>query len=177
MKRVFIVLLIFSVFIQCKNEKEYNITKGQVGNITRKTTKEEIIELFKNDSLVMNPSDKSFVNEFTVYSKDGKQLLSIFPKIPADSSGYLERVHVYAPNYKTEKGITVASTYQDVAANYSFDKIDPTFTSAIIYIDEINGTIVLHKSDLGLAEDDLNKIEKEQIPDLARIKYISVWFE
>lgn len=165
------------LFIQCNKEKEYKISKDQVGKITKNTSKETIIEMFKNDSLVMFPKDEKMVNEYIIYQKGGKHLLSIFPKISTDSLHVVERIHIYSPNYKTEKGISVASTYRDVAASYTFDKIDPTFTSAIIYLDEINGTIVLEKSDLGLAEDDLNKIQKEQIPDHARIKYITVWFD
>lgn len=177
MSRIFPLALIFLLFIQCSKEKEYKITRDQVGRLTKNTSRETILEMFKNDSLLMFPKDGKIVNEYIVYQKGGKHLLSIFPKMSEDSLHLIERIHIYSPNYKTEKGISVASTYRDVAANYSFDKIDPTFTSAIIYLDEINGTIVLDKSDLGLAEDDLNKIQKEQIPDHARIKYLTVWFD
>jgi len=177
MGRTLILLVVSLFFIQCNKEKEFKITRDQVGTITKNTTKKAIIELFKNDSLIMFPKDEKMVNEYIVYQNGGKHLLSIFPKMTADSVHMIERIHIYSPSYKTEKGISVASTYRDVAASYTFDKIDPTFTSAIIYLDEINGTIVLEKSDLGLAEDDLNKIQKEQIPDHARIKYITVWFD
>jgi hypothetical protein len=177
MGRIFLLAGIFLLFIQCNKQKEFKITRDEVGKLTKNTSKEAIIELFKNDSLVMFPKDEKFVNEYIVYRKGGKHLLSIFPKMSADSLHVIERIHIYSPDYKTEKGISVASTYRDVAANYTFDKIDPTFTSAIIYLDEINGTIVLEKSDLGLAEDDLNTVRKEQIPDHARIKYLTVWFD
>ena len=177
MGRIFVLAGIILLFVQCNKDKDFKITRSQVGKITKNTTREDIIELFKNDSLIMFPKDEKMVNEYIVYQKGGKHLLSIFPKMSADSMHMIERIHIYSPSYKTEKGISVASTYRDVAASYTFDKIDPTFTSAIIYLDEINGTIVLEKSDLGLAEDDLNKIQKEQIPDHARIKYITVWFD
>ncbi len=177
MGRIFLLAGVILLFVQCNKDKEFKITRSQVGKITKNTTREDIIELFKNDSLIMFPKDEKMVNEYIVYQKGGKHLLSIFPKMSPDSIHMIERIHIYSPSYKTEKGISVASTYRDVAASYTFDKIDPTFTSAIIYLDEINGTIVLEKSDLGLAEDDLNKIQKEQIPDHARIKYITVWFD
>ncbi len=177
MGRIFLLAWVFLLFIQCNKHKEFKITREKVGELTKNTSKEAIIELFKNDSLIMFPKDENMVNEYIVYQKGGKHLLSIFPKMSEDSLHVIERIHIYSPDYKTEKGISVASTYRDVAASYTFDKIAPTFTSAIIYLDEINGAIVMEKSDLGLAEDDLNKIQKEQIPDHARIKYITVWFD
>jgi hypothetical protein len=177
MTRKLLLLLLTVLLWQCSKEKEFEITKDQVGPITKSTSKEDILSFFINDSVVMLPPDRDFVNEFVVYDKKGKHLLSIYPSIPKDSLNYIERIQIYSPLFKTEKGISVASNYGDVASNYSFTKIDPTFTSAIIYVDEINGSIVLEKSDLGLSEDNLDPISKDQIPDLARIKYISIWFE
>ncbi|MFD1316710.1 hypothetical protein [Namhaeicola litoreus] len=177
MTRKLLLLLMTVVLWQCGKEKEFVISKDQVGPITKTSSKEDILSFFKNDSIVMLPPDRDFANEFVIYDDEGKHLLSVYPRIPKDSLNYIERVQIYSPKFKTEKGISVASNYGDVASNYSFTKIDPTFTSAIIYVDEINGSIVLEKSDLGLSEDNLDPISKDQIPDLASIKYISIWFE
>jgi hypothetical protein len=53
----------------------------------------------------------------------------------------------------------------------------PTLSSAILFIDEINFTMALDKKDLGIDEFDMRKISKDQIPDNAKIKYITVWFD
>ena len=77
----------------------------------------------------------------------------------------------------TEKGISTTSAFKDIADNYSIDKIEPSFSAAILFIDEINATISLNKEDLGLDEFNMNDIRQDQIPDEAGIRYISLWFE
>jgi len=176
MKKVFLLIITF-VFIQCNDQKTKLVTKGKVGEITKTTTEQELENIYKNDSIVKIPEASDYVNEYAIYEKGGKHLLSVFPKIPKDTINFIERVKVYSPMYKTEKGISTIATFSDISANYSINKIDPTFTTAIVYIDELNGTFALDKKDLGLDEFDLNKISKDQIPDMAKIKYITIWFE
>jgi len=64
-----------------------------------------------------------------------------------------------------------------VAGNYTIDKIEPSFSSAILFVDEINATISLNKKDLNLHEFDMRAIRQDQIPDEASINYITLWFE
>ena len=64
-----------------------------------------------------------------------------------------------------------------MADNYSIDKIETSFTAAILFVDELNATILLNKSDLNLDEFDMREIRADQIPDEASINYISLWFE
>jgi hypothetical protein len=44
-------------------------------------------------------------------------------------------------------------------------------------VDELNATFALDKKDLKLGEFDMSKIRKDQIPDMAKIKYITLWFD
>ncbi|MEN8126060.1 MAG: hypothetical protein ABFR32_13140 [Bacteroidota bacterium] len=176
MKKVLFLIIAF-IFIQCSDQKTKLITKGKVGEITKITTEKELEDIYKNDSIVKIPKESIYVNEYAIYEKGGKHLLSVFPKIPEDTVSFIERIHIYSPKFITEKGVSTISTFSDIMANYSINKIDPTFTTAIIYIDELNGTFALDKKDLGLDEFDLNKISKDQIPDMAKIKYITIWFE
>lgn len=177
MKKILTLLIIGVIFTQCNSKDETVITKGKVGEITKTTTLEELEMMFKNDSVVKFPEGKDFVNEYVIYSNEGKHLLSVFPTLPKDSIKVFDRVHVYSPEYKTEKGVSTSSTFIDISSNYSINKIDPTISSAVVYIDELNGTFILNKKDLGLEEFNMNKISKDQIPDLASIKYITIWFE
>lgn len=176
MKKVLILIVVF-LFIQCKDQNSNLITKGKVGDITKYTTLQEFENIFKSDSIVKIPEGSKYVNEYAVYKKGGKHLLSVFPIIPKDTASFIERIKVFSPIYKTEKGVSTSATFSDIETHYSINKIDPTFTTAIVYIDELNCTIALDKKDLGLGEFDLNKISKDQIPDLARIKYITIWFD
>ncbi len=164
------------LFLQCKQNDTAIIKKNEVGGITKNTTEEQLFKIFKNDSVVKIPADQSYVNEYAIYAKGGEHLLTVFPLIPRDSSKFLERVQIYSSKYKTEKGLSTQSTFKDINTKYTIKKIDPTFTSALVYIDELNATVALDKKDLGLKELDMNKINKDQVPDMARIKYIDIWF-
>lgn len=176
MKKILYIIIAFT-FLQCNKQNFSLIKKGAVGEITKTTTEQDLEKIYKNDSIVKIPEGEDFVNEYAIYKRGGKHLLSIFPKFPRDTISFVERVQIYSPLYKTESGVSTVSTYSDITAHYSINKIDPTFTTAIVYIDELNGTFALDKKDLGLDEFDLNKISKDQIPDLASIKYITIWFE
>jgi hypothetical protein len=77
----------------------------------------------------------------------------------------------------TERGITTAAVYSEILDSYSINKIEPTFSTVILFIDEINATIALDKKDLRIDEFDMRKISQDQIPDNAKIKYITIWFD
>ncbi|MEN8186823.1 MAG: hypothetical protein ABFR05_06810 [Bacteroidota bacterium] len=177
MKKVLTLLILSVIFVQCNSNDKTVIAKGKVGEITKTTTIEELEDMFKNDSVVKLPEGEEFVNEYVIYSEEGERLLSVFPSLPQDSIKAFERVQVYSPGFKTEKGVSTASTFRDINSNYSIKKIDPTISSAVVYIDELNGMFILNKKDLGLDEFDMNKISKDQVPDLASIKYITIWFD
>ena len=66
---------------------------------------------------------------------------------------------------------------KDVVDNYSINKIENAFSSAVLFVDELNLTIALDKKDLKLDEFDMRAIRMEQIPDQAKIKYITLWLE
>ncbi len=55
--------------------------------------------------------------------------------------------------------------------------MEPFISSVIVSVDEINAGIALDKKDLKIAEFDMRKISKDQIPDMANIKYITLWFD
>ena len=113
----------------------------------------------------------------TVFDESGEPSLVFATRIQNDSIKALELVKIYSDYYVTEKGVSTASTFKDIAAQYSIEKIEPSFSSAILFIDELNATISLDKSDLKIDEFDMSDIRQDQIPDLARIRYITLWFE
>lgn len=177
MKNTLIIFLISLLFIQCKNENDTKIAKNQVGKLNKTTKIEDLDKIFKNDSLVKLPENADIFYEYKVYNKAGVHLITIKPKFQGDSVKGIDNIQIYSDLYKTEKGLTTASAFQDISNNYSINKIEPTFASAIVFLDEINATIALDKSDLRLAEFDMGKIDKGQVPDMARIKFITIWFD
>jgi len=174
----FIGLLLLSIiFVQCGQDKDTMILKNQLGKITKNTSIEELDKLFKNDSIQKLPVDTDMVREYRVFGQDGKTSLVFLTKVRNDSIKGLELVKIYSDRYMTEKGVSTKSTFKDVADNYSIDKIETSFSAAILFVDELNATVLVNKSDLNLDEFDMRKINQGQIPDEASIKNISLWFE
>ncbi len=176
MKKIITLLILSILFIQCDNNEDYKIGKNQLGKINNNTKITELDIIFKNDSLVKLPEGADNFNAYKIYSKKGKLLLTFRPKF-GDSIKTIKSVQIYDKEYVTVNGISTASTFLEIANNYTINKIEPTFTSAMLFIDEINITIALDKNDLNLDEFDMRKISQDQIPDMAKIKFITVWFE
>ena len=176
MLRLFIGLLGIFLLVQCAGENTM-IKKKQLGDITHKTTIEELDKIFQKDSVQKLPEGESLVREYTVFDASGNPSLTFLTRVENDSIKELELVKIFSPTYSTEKGISTASTFKDIAGQYSIDDIEPSFSSAILFIDELNATISLDKKDLKIDEFDMREIREDQIPDLASIMYITLWFE
>lgn len=176
MRRTIMGLVVLFLLAQCAGEDNL-IKKRQLGEIDSNTSIEELDRIFSRDSVVKLPEGEELIREYKVMDETGEPALIFMPKIENDSIKSLELVKIYSSEYVTEKGISTASTFKDVLGQYSIDKIEPSFSSAILFIDEINATISLDKKDLKLDEFDMRDIREDQIPDLARIMYITLWFE
>lgn len=177
MKKLIGLLFLSMILVQCGQDKDTLILKNQLGKIKKNTSIEELDKMFKNDSIEKYPSNAEIIREYRVFGINGKPDLIFFPIVENDSMKGLDHVKIYSSRYMTEKGISTTSTFKDIADNYSIDKIEPSFSAAILFIDEINATISLNKEDLGLDEFNMNDIRQDQIPDEAGIRYISLWFE
>lgn len=177
MNKIIGLFLLSMILIQCGQDKDTLIAKNQLGKIDKNTSIEELDKIFKNDSVEKFPLKEDITREYRVFGVGGKPSLVFMPRVHNDSIKGLELVKIYSSQYKTEKGISTSSTFKDVVDNYSIDKIEPSFSAAILFINELNATISLNKQDLNLDEFDMRKIEQGQIPDEASIMYISLWFE
>ncbi|PCI31328.1 MAG: hypothetical protein COB60_12030 [Flavobacteriaceae bacterium] len=188
LKKIIPFIIVALLFVQCNGNKSFEIAKGQVGNIHAETTIQELDALFTSDSLVKILSEGDLGNEISeylveddlyfVYSKlDKKKLLEIEPVNQHDSVSKIKSIQIFDPRFKTANGIGLHSTFQEINANCKINKVETTFTSAILFIDELNATIVIDKSELGIKDFSLQKVTLEQIPDLAKIKYFTVWFD
>ena len=177
MKKVIAVIVLSLIFVQCSTQEEDLMAKNQVGKLNNKTQIEELETIFKKDSIVRLPEDSDVIREYKIYEVGGKHILTIKPSFESDTTKTIESIQVFSDKYMTDKGITTASVFIDVLDNYSINKIEPTFSTAILFIDEINATIALDKKDLRIDEFDMRKISQDQIPDNAKIKYITIWFD
>lgn len=181
MKKITLLLLCSIVFIQCKKEDNFTIDKNQLGKLTSITQVNELADIFAKDSLVSNYGEGDFANaeydEYLVYKKGGKHMLTIIPKEQHDSTATIESIQIFDDRFKTIKGLNISSTFKDIIDNYTVNKVESTFTTAVLFIDELDATIAIDKKELGINEFGMDKVRLDQIPDLAKIKYFTIWFD
>jgi hypothetical protein len=181
MRKITLLLLFSIVFIQCKKENNFIIDKNQLGKLTSITQVNELAEIFAKDSLISNLGEGDFANaeydEYLVYEKGGKHMLTIIPKEQHDSTATIESIQIFDDRYKTIKGLNLSSTFEDIVDNYTVNKVESTFTTAVLFIDELDATIAIDKKELGINEFGMDKVRLDQIPALAKIKYFTIWFD
>lgn len=177
-----LLVIVSIIFVQCGNDK-FSISKEKVGEITPKTTVKELDEIFKNDSIVKILSegakgDNYFQDddEYKIYEKGGKHLLTIIPKEQLDSTSTIKSVQIFDERFKTENGLNINSSFGDINAKSKINKVETSISSATLFIDELNVTIAIDKEEMGLKEFRIQKVSLEQIPDLAKTRSFIVWF-
>jgi hypothetical protein len=180
-KKIVGICLLSIIVWQCKKENIYLLAKGQVGRITSATTVNDFKSIFSKDSLASHIGEGSFAasdyDEYLVFDKKGNHLLTIIPKQQHDSVSTVESIQIFDKKYKTLKGVGLSSTFSDITGNYSVNKVESTFTTAVLFINELNATITIDKKELGIKDFGTQKISLEQIPDLAKIKAMTIWFD
>lgn len=177
------VLVVFSlVLTSCNNNGKFIIEKGKVGKITTKTTILELDNIFKNDSIVKNLSEGAVGDnylqdddEYLIYEKGGKHLLTIMPKEQLDSTSTIKSIEILDPRFKTKSDISLNSTFADINL-VNKPRVESTLSSVTLFLDDINATIAIDKEELGIKNISFQKVTLEQIPDLAKMKSFVVWF-
>ena len=175
-----IIVLLF--VIGCSNSDQFIIEKGKVGLLTKKTTVKDLDKIFENDSIVKNLSEGALGDnyfqdddEYLVFEKGGKHLLTIVPKEQLDSTSTIKSIEIHDARFNTKDGININSSFSELNA---VNRLRPesTLQSVTLFADELNATLAIDKSELGLSNFSTQKVSLEQIPDLAKIKSFVVWF-
>ena len=127
-----IILLVAIIFISCKEK-----TPKQESN-TIKTTKKEVLVndkylIYNNSFLDFKPGDTIPVNSkniikdiqkngegdfkgYTLLNDAGEKIGFIFPK--HDNSQIIQMIEISSSDYKTDKGISIGSTYEELKNKY-----------------------------------------------------------
>ena len=185
-KAIFVLISIFLISISCNKNTDFLIEKNRVGKLNKTTKVFELSNIFAKDSIVeklsknkANQGAKSKYfrddDQYLVYDKKGKHLLTIIPIQQHDSLSKLKSVEIFSNRFKTKKGVSLYSPFKDIIASYPIS-ITNTLTSAHIDIDDLNATMAIDKKEIGINEFNREKININQIPSLAKIKHFTVWF-
>lgn len=176
MKYTFYALLtVLFLFSSCKKEENpFTIKKQNIGLLTDSTQVKDLKAVFVNDSVVIDkPSRFSKENTIEIFDKTGNQLLILTPKKDSDSSSVINTIQIKDARFKTDKGISVESTFKDISQNYKISHIDNLLNSVVVTVNELNASFTIDKKELPAnARFDMDlHIDASIIPDNAKIKY------
>ncbi|MEX0316105.1 MAG: hypothetical protein AB3N18_18135 [Allomuricauda sp.] len=172
MKKINLVLgLCLLMQVGCaERDTSFLITESSVGPLLNSSVVEDLEKVFANDSIVRDSVDPKS-GKIQIYRKNGKHLLTITPG--SDSIPSIENIRILDSRYKTEKGIGLNSTFQDIQNNYSIKKIVTTLNSVVIFPKESNLYFTIDKEELpSNLRYTSSKIEAVQIPATAKLKYL-----
>ncbi|APZ47091.1 hypothetical protein BW723_12715 [Polaribacter reichenbachii] len=182
-KKSILPLVMVSLFIiSCSNNNKFKIEKGKVGLVDQTTTVKDLKVIFKNDSIVTNLSEGALGDnyfqdddEYLIYEKGGKHLLTIIPQEQLDSTSTIKSIEIHDARFKTNEGINLNSNFSEINST-NILRPESTLQSVTLFVDELNVTIAIDKQELGLRDFSTQKVSLEQIPDLAKMKSFVVWF-
>ena len=179
-KPVLSFIIIAVLFTSCKREQDpFQIGKQHIGLLTDSTQVKDLKTIFSNDSIVKFIGGDEFIgnrNNIDIFEKGGKKLMILTPRRTLDSTAVIESIQIIDPRYKTDKNVSVLSTFKDINSNYKVSRIDNLISSILITINELNASFAIDKKELpaNLRFDmDLN-FEATHIPDQAKLKYFFV---
>lgn len=178
----FAVLICTLLITSCVKDNPPNpflISKNHIGLLTDSTQVKELDAIFSNDSVVRYIAGDEFigsVNTIEVYEKGGKKLLDLSPNEALDSTSVISSVRIVDERYKTEKNISMLSTFKDIKAAYKISKVDNLINVIVVSVNEINASFTIDKKELpaSLRFDMDMTIDPIQIPEKAKIKYFMV---
>ncbi|MDA9069757.1 hypothetical protein N9R06_03960 [Algibacter sp.] len=179
-KSILIIIIITSLFTSCKKEQNpFEISNQHIGLLTDSTQVKDLKRVYANDSIVKFIGGDEFtgnVNNIEIFEKGGKKLLTLTPKQSLDSTSTIASIRILDARYKTDKNITVISTFKDIKNNYKVSRISNLINSLVIAVDDINASFTIDKKELPANLRFLMdlKFEATHIPDNAKVKYFFI---
>ena len=117
--------------------------------------------------------------EVEIYEKGGTKLLLVSPYDESDPNSEIANVQVFDSRYTTEKGLSKASTFKDVKANYEIAAIENAINSVVVFLKGTSLYLTIDKKELPeeVRYNFNQKIEASQIPDEAKFKYFMIGWD
>jgi len=184
MKKTLIIAVLTSILcIQCAEEKDpFLIKNGEIGNLTHKVQIRQVDSIFELDSIVplsVTKNTQGTHGEVEVFEKGGKKLLLISPEFDADPESRISYIQVFDERFKTDKGLSLSSTFGDIKANYEIAAIQNAINVVVVFLKDSDVYITIDKKELpeSLRYNYNAKVEATQIPDGATFKYFMIGWD
>jgi len=180
MKYITALLLAGLCVISCEQPQDpFAVQKQHIGLLTDSTRVKDLDLIYASDSIVKFIGGDEFtgnINTIDIYEKGGAKLLELTPSQALDSTAVIENVRIMDARYKTDKNISLLSTFKDLSDNYTISRIDNLINSVVISVNEINAAFTIDKKELPAnARFDMTlNIEETQIPDNAKVKFFMI---
>ena len=171
------------LFVQCGKESDnFLIKNGEIGNLTDRTQMKQLDSIFALDSIVkMNSSPNALETqgEVEIYEKGGQKLLLLSPENESDPNSTITDIMVFDPRYKTEKGLTVSSTFKEFHDNYSVSHIERIINGVLVFFSDSDIYLTIESKHLPTEVQNNPDaiVEADQISDSAPIKYFRIGWE
>ncbi|MGB3775440.1 MAG: hypothetical protein WA951_09300 [Leeuwenhoekiella sp.] len=178
LKSAAIAIILSLSILSCKKDDPYLITSSSVGPLTQETQVQEVEALFQKDSVVnskMSDNRQGSSGIIDIYEKGGKKMLSLIPATKSDTAT-IKTIQIYDARFKTDKGISIKSTFKELQEAYKIDKVESLLSTIIVFADDLNAYYTIDKKELPgeLQFGPGTKVEPVQIPDNAKIKYFMI---
>jgi hypothetical protein len=183
MKKTILIALASFTLIQCaKKEDPFLIQKDRIGILKKEYTIKQIDSVFANDSIVKHVAGDEFTGNSTdikVYEKGGAHLLSLSPSESLDKNAKINIVTIHDVRYKTDKNVSLTSTFKDFKTHYEVLRIDRILNNINVEFknQDFYITIAIDQLPSAYKFDYTRTIEVASIPDTAKIKSLRLdWF-
>lgn len=177
------VVLSALVFVQCETKQDaFAVSQDRVGLLTKDIQIKQLDSIFKMDSIVKLSSIENVLGtqgEVEIYETGGKKLIQVSPHNETDPNSTINTIQIFDERYKTDKGLTIKSTFKDIKDNYTIENILTSISTVVIFLEDSNVFITIDKKELSEnARYDSNlKIEASHIPDGASFKYMMLGWD
>lgn len=183
-KYFLLCLAVIMVTLSCqkkelKDNEQFKIGRDFVGLINDSTQVKDLKFIFQNDSIVYNKEDDSFIggiNAYNIFEKNSNLLLRIFPNEALDSTSTIDFILIKDSRFKTEKGISILSTFNDIKNAYNISEFRNTLNSIELLINEIDATFVVNKNELLTTFDYGVEIDSTQLPKSLKFSSLQIHF-
>lgn len=183
MKHSIVILSLIALSLTgCQKVTDPFLVQNQnIGLLTDSTQVKDLKNIFSNDSLISPIAGDEFtgtLNTVEVFEKNGTHLLTIAPKQALDSTSTISNIKIRDARFKTKNGINATSNFGDIQSKYTITKIQNSFRSVSIFVQETDAFFLIDKSELPAEfRFDMNKtIESVNIPKTAKIKsFMLAW--
>ena len=195
MKHFGLVAVIFLCLLSCSKKQDiqestnlpdekdtYLITATQVGEISRGMTIHQLYSTFSSRQIKHSQITGGYFNQvvdnYDIYSPDGRILLTVTPEIADDTSSMINQIIIRDTSYQTAQGINLNSTLKDIRTKYHTIKYLPMAHQIVVSVPKISTNFLINKQTLNDNWWDSNakEIIEENIPDSTKIEGIVVYW-